>query len=378
MNMMYIPFIHKGSLRNILWITCPTLFVCWIIGEIVFRFFIPSSEQPLYCFDQHFRLLHFKPNTSGLATFGRLAGVRGRWCANNFGWNSVIDYEPGIGKKKALMTVIGDSYVEGFQVNVHERFPEVLQRLSGDALLVYSFGISGAPLSHYLHLNRFVNQVFDPKIVVVLVVHNDFEESLANLVHKRRFLQIEPRNGQFSEILPMPFQHSFLLRMFRRSAVFRYVENNCKLMMLVRNIVQRVALTQKPINYNANIDVNQVAKERDLVRESTQFLVGKLRAENLGRKLIILMDGPRFDIYRNNVGGSNILWLHQILHDACQENDIEFLDLTEAFSQHWEKSQQPLEHLPIDAHWNKIGHEVAAKALWQKLREVMDWRTPVD
>jgi hypothetical protein len=360
----------RTNLKNVLWITLPTLIFCWLIGEIVFRFIVPASEQPLYCFDQQFKLVHFEPNTSGLATFGRFAEVRGRWRVNNYGWNSGVDYIPHIGEKKPLVAVIGDSYVEAMQVDFNERFPEALQRLAGDQFLVYSFGISGAPLTHYLHMNRYLNRVFNPKMVVILVVHNDFDESLARLCPNPRFLQFDHQDGSFAEISPTQFQNSSFLRILRRSAVFRYLEMNCNVSGLVRKISERWARPHNPSTYNANIDVDRVAKERDLLRQATRFALAKLRAENSGRKLIIMMDGPRFDIYLDNLAGSNVMWLHEILREACLENQVEFVDLTKPFSEYWQRFHQRLEHLPIDAHWNKTGHNVAAHALWESLKKI--------
>ena len=43
---------------------------------------------------------------------------------------------------------------------------------------VYGFGKSGAPLSQYLQMTRYVIKHFDPEIIVINVIRNDFDESL--------------------------------------------------------------------------------------------------------------------------------------------------------------------------------------------------------
>ncbi len=79
----------KRIIKNILWVTIPTLLFCFLVAEfLVFRFFIPASTQPLYRFDRQFKLVTFEPHTSGLFTAGRGAQLQSHWRANNYGWNS--------------------------------------------------------------------------------------------------------------------------------------------------------------------------------------------------------------------------------------------------------------------------------------------------
>lgn len=359
----------RKFLKNFLLITIPAFLICFLIAEfVVFRFFIPACDQPHYKFDRRFKVLHFEPNCTGLYTDGRFAEVRGHWRANNFGWNSEIDYIPGIGQKQPLVAIIGDSYVEGLQVEVNQRFPGVLRRLLGQDPLVYSFGISGAPLSQYLQMTRYVDRVFHPQTLVILVVHNDFDESLANLRSKPVFLQLVPRNGSFAEVPPTPFGSSVLLRLCRQSAVFRYVELNCQVSALIRDQVSKLTQPDRPPVYNANIDVAAVARQRELIRRSTEFLVGKIRAENPEKRIIIMMDGPRFDIYTHNLAHSNVKWLYEVMRQACRDHRVEFLDLTGPVAAHFEKYHQTMEN-QVNSHWNRLGHEVAARALYERLKQ---------
>ena len=95
------------------------------------------------------------------------------------GWNYPIDYYP-INDKK-LIAVIGDSYIEAFQVDVDKNYPFLLREKLKNDYEVYAFGKSGAPLSQYLHISRYVNRHFDPDILIFNLVHNDFDESIQEL-----------------------------------------------------------------------------------------------------------------------------------------------------------------------------------------------------
>lgn len=68
---------------------------------------------------------------------------------------------------------------------------------------VYSFGISGAGLSEFLQISRYVRKYFDPEILVINVVDNDFDESLDPT--KAGQLYVKIINGQAVEAPIIPF-----------------------------------------------------------------------------------------------------------------------------------------------------------------------------
>jgi GDSL-like Lipase/Acylhydrolase family len=364
-----------GAIRNFLLITLPVLLVLFCLTEVVFRVFLPACQLPVYCFDTRHGILHLDPDRTGIFTVGPKAELRNRWRTNNYGWNSVIDYVPHAGRHQNLIAVIGDSYIEAFSVNVNEALPALLRRWVGNQAAVYSFGISGAPLSQYLQMARYVDAVFQPAVLVINVVHNDFDESLASIRRKPTFLQIA--GAGFKEIPPVPFAHSFLLRFCRLSATFRYLAINCHIERLFRADFwsPKPALAQ----YNANIDPQAVRKHRRTILLATEYLVGRFALENPDKKIIFLMDGPRFDIYGRNLQHSNVIWLNRLLQDVVLAHHLEFIDLTMPFADYFYEYNDFL-NSQVDAHWNEAGHRVAARTLFQKLREtgVITGELPVD
>jgi hypothetical protein len=63
---------------------------------------------------------------------------------------------------------------------LQEGFPEVIEReltRAGVAAEVLRFGMDGAPLSQYLHVLRHEVRAFKPDVVLVQLIHNDFDES---------------------------------------------------------------------------------------------------------------------------------------------------------------------------------------------------------
>jgi hypothetical protein len=65
---------------------------------------------------------------------------------------------------RTRVAVIGDSYVEAFQVPHYASLAEQLEALLGeDRTEVYRFGISGAPLSQYLYMFETEVAAYNPE-----------------------------------------------------------------------------------------------------------------------------------------------------------------------------------------------------------------------
>jgi hypothetical protein len=99
------------------------------------------------------------------------------------------------------------------------------------------------------------------------------------------------------------------------------------------------------------------------------YLVGRFAQENPDKKIIFMMDGPRFDIYNRNLKHSNVIWLNHLMGDIVQAHHLEFIDLTTPFADHYYEYGECLNG-EVDSHWNAVGHKVAARALFQKLQQI--------
>src|SRR5438093_3216647 len=178
--------------------------------ELVFRFVIPAASLPLLEYDRTYGVVRYQisgPRT-GISTSGRWGGRPVRWRINNYGWNSAIDYAPAEKRGKPLIALIGDSYIDALQVNVGESVADELRRRLAGRRDVYSFGFSGAPLSQYLQMSRYVRKVFHPDVMVFNIVYNDFDECLRDLYPRPNFLQIADGPGGLVEVQPVPYEPS--------------------------------------------------------------------------------------------------------------------------------------------------------------------------
>lgn len=352
--------------RSLLRVTLPTLAVCVLVLELVFRFLVPASDPPMGWFAEEPAVYRFATDReSGLVTTGPFARQRARWRINNEGWNSPVDYSRS--RTRPLVAVIGDSYVEAFQVDTNKTYPSLLRQALAGRWDVYSFGVSGAPLSQYLHLGRHVVAAFDPDVIVINVVHNDFAESILRLNSRdRHWLLLDSSGGRIREVPPQAnrsfTQYSTLKKLLRRSALVRYFVFN----LGATDVVEKLGARHAEVG--ANIKLAAVAANRDDIRRATRYIFTRMREAFGERRVLIVMDAPRIGIYTGHID-DELKFLHALTAEMAQQVGFTVLDLTEPMRRAYAVDQVRFES-QWDGHWNEYGHTFVAGYVEGALREV--------
>jgi hypothetical protein len=357
----------KNFIKNFLLLTIPCLLFIFILLELVFRFVIPAANKPDLLFDRKDQIIHFdtSKNRQGVFTVGKFAQQRGRWSVNNFGWNSPVNYKQEKDGKLRI-AVIGDSFIESLMVDNTKTFPSLLRDFSSDSWEVYPFGISGAPLSQYLHMSRYASRYFDPDIFVLNIVYNDFDESLSSFSGNPYFKKLHVDSSRrVTETSPVPYKLPFHQRLLKRSALVRYMYDNLKLRSVLREKLK--GTDTKNENINANVKVDPIAAKKDEIRLAVNYMFGKLRAENPGKRIILVMDGPRYDIYDNKLDRSNVVFLNQMIAKSAWDNQLEFLDLINVFAADYKVNKKEF-NSKLDTHWDEYGHKVVADTLYRYIK----------
>ncbi len=315
---------------------------------------------------------HFEPGHDFTYSIGLRfeTVVHGR--TNNIGWVNDQDYDSTA--TSPLLAVIGDSYVEALMVPYRETLQGRLAALAGGAARVYSFGASGAPLSHYLMEADYARRTFHPTTAAVVVVGNDFDESL-------RKYKVAPglwgfagdSAGHFREQLE-PYHTSTWKRLVRRSALVRYLILNVKLDAMVAGWRARraapAARGATPVvfagNVRADADSVKLADSRRVVDE---FLSRLPAASGVAPACVALVvDGVRPQLYdaRRIVAGDSSYFgrMRVYLMQRARSGGFQVVDLQPAFVADYARSHR-LFDFPEDGHWNVHGHEVAAVATAQ-------------
>lgn len=335
--------------------------------ELFFRYVLPAARTPLVEYDRTYDILHYRTDgpREGISTTGRWCERPVRWRINNDGWNSAIDYQATPGRSRPLVALIGDSYVEALQVNVGESMTDDLRRLQAGRREVYGFGFSGAPLSQYLQMSRYVRKVFHPEILVFNIVYNDFDQSLRELDPLPYFLQLTSVAGDLQEAAPIPYESSRIKRLAARSAFVRYLWINLHLPDIAQ---QWRAPVGDPDRFYGNVDVVELQRHREVVERATFMLVEQIRRENPDTEILFMIDAPRVEIYEGKPGEGRLAWVHQLLRSACERSGCRYLDLTGPFRERYARDHVPF-NFPNDYHWNTVGHALAAEVLDAALGE---------
>jgi len=274
------------------------------------------------------------------------------------------------GRSKPLIAIIGDSYIESFQVDTGRSVTGILRNLVGSDYEVYGFGMSGASLSTYLQMARYVSKRFEPSILVITVVHNDLHQSICaySQLNGLCFRLKDNYVIEATKIVPTPF-HEKAYRVMATSGLVRYLRAN-----LLQNVQFGPILSRLPIicnrmpAYTANIDPAMVLKSKDEIEKVLNYGLNALVQEHPGVPIVVMVDAPRPDIYSGDPELSRVYWMNKLVARECFQLGICFLDLTGLFSSQFRAKGTKFES-EWDQHWNENGHRAAARALFNKLTE---------
>lgn len=342
-----------------------SILVVVVLCELVlFRFVLIPSDVPENVFVDG--LVRLRPGSEGVWRVGD--DVAGRYRINAQGWNSghatYVDRAPqGVRR----IAIIGDSFVEALQVPFDASLAERLESAAKGRIQVYRFGISGAPLSHYLAMARHVAQTYHPDMIVLVLVHNDFDESFSAVAgrYTSSFLKFQMQGDQVAaEIPPAPYTPGWR-DWLRQTATLRYLYYRQKLNPAT--LLPQFLATAPPV-YQANVALSAVTAQRDIIRGATDYAFAQFLALSREYKFrpLMIMDGDRRFIVAGLDSAAlykdGALWLNAMSAEAAKKSGLDFIDLHPLFEKDWQVSRQPLNFVS-DNHWNERGHAVAAQAL---------------
>jgi hypothetical protein len=355
----------RSGLKNLA-LVCASMVSFLLLCEfVVFRFILPATDMPRNAYIDD--VIRYAPDQRGISRFRD--GFEAPYAINRQGWNSgTSDYvqqrTPGIGR----IAVIGDSYVEAFQVPFDSSFAELTQqglRDHGCPVEVYRFGMSGAPLSQYLHVLRREVIKYRPDWIIVLLIHNDFTESFEFNPgrYTSSFLKLKIDNGSvIGEIPPTPY-HEGLDDRIRLTATARYFLYTRRVNL---KFLETLMFGAEPHNYAANIDLDSAMARLNDIRVATDYVVSSMVeiASSHNIHLLYIMDGDRQAIYQGNkdVKTSGPLALNQIVSEVAELRAVPFIDLHEHFAEDWAKNGLRFEH-EHESHWNARANRLAADVL---------------
>ena len=330
-----------------------------LLVEFVLRF-LPvreSLEAPAITAEQP--QLRFRSNNEVVFSAGWDFAIVNRVRVNNFGFVNNQDYDPG--QANPLLAVIGDSYVEALMLPYQDTLHGRLAAKLGNRGRVYSFGASGSALSQYLAYARYAEQTFRPESMVLIVVGNDFDESLLEYKAAPGFHYLRGSAAKGFDLHLVPFEPSLLGRALRWSALARYLNYNLQLSGLRRRLFGKG-------DYVGNVAATQESLRIQRSKEVIEYFLNVL-PEYAGlapSKIAFLVDGMRPDLYEEKAleaaQSSYFALMRTYFLQSAKAKGYVVVDMQPRFLERYHKEGKRFEW-PFDGHWNSIGHEEAAKAV---------------
>jgi hypothetical protein len=340
-----------------------TLLLCLLVAEVVLRILPVASSPRTIEVNAANPVMRFPPNLSFTYSRGWKLHSVNRVQTNNFGWISDQPYDPTA--RSPLLAVIGDSYVEALMVPFAETLHGRMAKDVGPAGRVYSFGISGAPLSQYLVEAEYAASVFHPAGMAIVVVGNDFDESLLSYkVTPGQHSFVESPDGvlRLTRTDVAPRRLGTLVRL---SALARYLVLNGAVADAYQNLRVRGPATREFVgNTAAATGPKRLADSKRVADAFLKELPGRSRLAP--HAIVFVVDALRPSIYvqggANQGGRSYFALMRDYFMAEATRRDFEVLDMNPPFVARFARDHVRFEE-PYDGHWNSQGHEEAAKAI---------------
>ena len=286
---------------------------------------------------------------------------------NNAGFHSDVDYEAG--GSGPLLAVVGDSYVEAVQVPYRLSCAGRVATMLEPAARVYSFGLSGAPLSQYLAWARYAHDSFLPRAMVFVIIRNDYRHSVRRSSSMPGFHYFVGAGAGRLVLERSDFVPSLAHRTARRSALLRYLAHNAGVQYSLRRIRRAEALRNRE-RHLPRLRLMQQERVAISKRAIDEFFDLLPEYSGLGpERITFVLDGVRPDLYDDEYdeslraarGGWKETERRYFMANAVHRG-YETLDLQPRFRAHYRRHRRRFEW-PQDHHWNALGHELCSDAV---------------
>ncbi len=347
-----------------------------VLEHVVFRFILPPDDLLENVTINS--VVRYKPNTR--ATFRHPDGRASLVTINADGWNSTkAAYTQARAPGTRRIAVVGDSYVHGSFIDVDQGFPEVMERelkARGAKVEVMRFGMDGAPLSQYLHVLRREVLAYKPDIVLVPLIHNDFDESYRFIKtrYASSFMKLaRADDGSVEEVAPGEFRYG-LADTLRGWRTFRYLYYKTNFYLHAKGMINRVFWggneQWSPEHISSAVDIRKIS-DHHANRFFAHYVLSEMKKLSIehGFRLAFIMDGVREAVYAGKPSSAyEVGMLNRIAEDVTRELGLPFLDLQDTFTRDWAQNRQRLE-FTYDWHWNVHANHLVAKAALQLLTD---------
>lgn len=330
-----------------------------LLLELMLRFLPVETNVEYAVVTKSSPYLHVQPHSVRISSLGWNFYSVVTKEANNYGYYSDVDYSKN---GKPTLAVIGDSYVEAGKVAKKRSLSEILENSDVDG--IYSVGIAGSALSQYIAFVKLAESEFNPKAFVIVVVGNDFDESLCSVRPLPGHHCYERLDGDLKLTLRESYPVTGIRRVARHSALMRYLVFNLNVDW--RRLVSAANLLSDEVTdvrYAGNTDFSKtIPIEQESLAMVDQFF--KDLGVIIGSKpVLFVVDADRESVYRgSSIDSSFFSKMRTYFITRAHDHNHEVVDMYPIFLKHYGDHREKFE-FPTDGHWNELGHRLAAEAV---------------
>jgi hypothetical protein len=262
-------------------------------------------------------LLH-RPFTDSLWVRGGFGEISSHYVINGQGYNSLLDYNQK-DTAKINIALVGDSYIQGFQVNVGNSIGRLLDSITDGLTVTHEYGHSGGNINDFIYLIDSLYVIYDQ--VFVLMTEKDLSPRKPSYINRGRQQTSPP---------------SFLRQVYANSSALRYLN----------------------INHGINIKVSTLLREGpNALHILKNLLLSKQNSDEI----------QSFEGYYKKLAAIAGLTNVTILFEEGKFNPIEARD--------YRIRTKLIEHelMPkncgFDSHWNVNGRKNCARAMEEALAD---------
>lgn len=344
------------------------VFVC-VAAEIVLRFLPVSTPLRPRPVNAEHPVFQFEPNHSFVFSRDWNFAVASKGWINNDGFVNDRDYVAQ--DEKPLVAVVGDSFIEAVMVpyrqTAHGRLAQALEGKTR----VYSFAASGAPLSQYLVWAEYARNTYAPDALVISVVGNDFDESLASYsICPGQHHFVPDEHGKL-QLQRFDFEPNPIGPIVYASAFVRYVNLNLKLSTRLKTLKRSIFGPERTAGPDLYVGNTPAAHTPERLAQSDTVIDTflDLLPEKSGlprERILFVIDGMRPELYDEAALAAatasyfGTMRGHFIV--KARARGYEVMDLQAYFIDRHRRDGSRFE-FPTDYHWNGTGHEVVARAI---------------
>ena len=303
--------------------------------------------------------IHFQPYSVRISSMGwnfyNVITTR----ANNYGYTSDVDYS---NNGRPTLAIIGDSYVEALQIAQKRSLSGILEH--SDIGGAYDIAISGSALSQYVAFAKLAESEFNPKAFVIVVVGNDFDESLCSVRPQPGHHCYERLDGDLKLALKESYPVTGIRRVAKHSALMRYLVLNLKVNW--RKLMSAANLLSDEVADARYAGNTEFSKTISIEQESLAVVDRFFEDLSLitGRKpVLFVIDADRESVYSgSSTDNSFFSKMRNYFITRAHNHNHEVIDMYPIFVDHYGVHREKFE-FPTDGHWNELGHRLAADAV---------------